>query len=315
VRLLDLAVVQIDLPYLLGTNAPWFAFFGRVSALSEISIFNIVVGPPDPSNFDIPPGACLQMWNESIVDHAKAQSPLELFTAPLKEMYKGLKRFHKRSSTPQEPFKKRKSQQTTEHPPPLNQTFTANWQLIAANPEAPFTPYTFGGKLGFDFTVSGFHISLDTITGNVPINLQTEFRIYPDLNGIEFLQFGPDGSCYSYIFFQYIFSYLLPVFQVPYDSNFVGNVTINGDASTAWQTTWQWKTYFAQLYIRDRDAVLIQALVPDPFSETPSPLIFSDFTGTVPPSSYARSAQCAPLLNWNHNFNSHLPWAWCFPWC
>jgi len=210
-------------------------------------------------------------------------------------------------------FKKRTSQQ--QHPPHLNQTFSANWILNAPNPSAPYTPYSLSGTLGFDFTVSGFYFTLDSMTGNIPIDLKISFRIYPDRNGIEFLLVGPDGSCYSYLFLQWLWTYLIPVFEVPYDANFVGNVTINGDASTAWQTTWQWGIYYAELFVREKDHVLVQALIPDPFTAVPSPLILSDISGTVPPLSYSRPDTCAELLNWSPNFASHLPWAWCFPFC
>jgi hypothetical protein len=315
VRLMDLAVVEIDLPYLIGELAPYFTFFGRGGFLSRISLFNIVTGPPDPSNFNIPAGNCLQVSNESIlVDYSKVDVPIiDLITSPLREMTKVFQSFRESPKDP-EPIQKKREFHQQQHPPPLNQTYSAKWLLNAPAPNAPFTPYTMSGTLGFDFTVSGFYITLDTITGNVPIDLQLSFRIYPDRNGIEFLQVGPDGSCYSYLYLQWLWTYLIPGFEIPYDANYIGSVVINGDSTTAWQTTWQWRTYWAELYVRDKDHVLVQSIIPDPFSLTPCPLTFTDITGVVPPSTYSRP-DCAELMNWSPNFASHLPWAWCFPFC
>jgi len=317
VRLMDLAIVEIDLPYLIGELAPYFSFFGYGGALTRISLTNIVTGPPDASNFNIPPGQCLELWNESIpVDYSKVENPIfEFMTAPVREISKLFNSFRSEPSRDQEPIQKKREFHQQQHPPPLNQTFSAKWLLNVPAPNAPFTPYSLSGTVAFDFTVSGFVITLDTITGNIPLDLQVSFRIYPDRNGVEFLQVGPDGSCYSYLFLQWFWTYLVPSFEIPYTANYIGNVIINGDSTTAWQTTWNWRSYFAELYVRDKDHVLVQSLIPDPLSLTPCPLTFSDVSGNVPPSTYSRPDNCAEIMNWSPNFASHLPWAWCYPWC
>jgi len=97
-------------------------------------------------------------------------------------------------------------------PPKLNQTFTARWTLNAStdlNP--PYTPYTLSGNLAFDFKVSGLSWSIDSTTGNIPLDLTMEWRINPSMNGIEWLQVGPDGSCWSYVFF----AMALDIFSFP----------------------------------------------------------------------------------------------------
>jgi len=210
-------------------------------------------------------------------------------------------------------MKKREHQQ--QHPPHLNQTFSANWILNANAPNVPYTPYKLSGTLGFDFSVSGFYLTLDTITGNVPFDLQLSFRIYPDRNGIEILQVGPDGSCYSYLYLQWLFTYLIPIYEIPYDASYKGTVKINGDTCSGWTTTWNWYQNFAELYVRDSDNVLIESIIPDPISYSPATFLLTDVKGTVDPSTYSRPENCADLLNWSNNFESHLPWAWCYPFC
>jgi len=88
VRLLDLAVVEVDLPYFIGQLAPYFDFFGFGNALTRIMLTNIVTGPPDPSNFNVPAGACIQMYNSSTLDHSKlGNRPFEnLFVNPAAEL-------------------------------------------------------------------------------------------------------------------------------------------------------------------------------------------------------------------------------------
>jgi hypothetical protein len=326
VRLLDLALVEVDLPYFIGTLAPYFDFFGFGNALTRVMLTNIVTGPPDPSNFNIPTGACIQIWNDSTVDHENlGDRPLEnLIPNPVADIVEEVakKTIFRDFQEPQpepEPrksiFTRKKRSPQQNLAPHLNQTYSANWVLNANSPNAPYTPYTLSGTLGFDFTKSGFYITLDAVTGNIPFDLQVGFHIYPDRNGIEFLQLSPDGSCYSYLYLQWLWTYLIPVYEVPWTSTYTGTARVNGDTCTVWKTTWNWYDNAAVLYVRESDHVIVQSLVPDPVSFSPSLLTFSNVQGTVNPSGYGRPSTCSEMMNWSPDFESHLPWDWCGLWC
>jgi hypothetical protein len=322
VRLMDLAIVEVDLPYIIAQLAPYFEFFGWGAALSRVMLTNIVVGAPDPSNFNVPTGQCIEIYNETtIVNYQKLPDrPFEnLINNPVAEIIKDIAKKtvfkHLVPEQDERPVirKKRTVQQNT--PPHLNQTYSANWFLNANTPNAPYTPYTMSGTLGFDFTKSGFYITLDSTTGNIPWDLQIGFHIYPDRNGVEFLQVGPDGSCYSYLYLQWLWTYLVPVYEIPWSSTYAGTARVNGDTCTVWKTTWNWYNNAAELYVRERDRVIVQSLIPDPISYAPSLLTFSNIQGTVNPSGYGRPSGCAEIMNWSPDFESHLPWDWCGLWC
>jgi len=317
VRLEDLAIVEVDLPYFIGELMPYFNFFGYGDALTQVSLSNIVIGAPDPSNFYPPQGVCLQVYNDSTINYNNEEKSLEKFfkSEIISEMAQKTFSRHLQPKDEKQKHQTKKRDSNQMHPPPLNQTFSASWLMNVSAPYAPFTPYTLSGTLGFDFTISGFVITLDTITGNVPFNLQFALRIYPDRNGIEFLQVGPDGSCYSYLYLQWIWTYLFPIFQIPYDADYRGTAQVNGDTCSSWKTTWQWYDHFAELYVRESDNVLIQSTIPDPISYAPSTFTLSNVQGTVSPSTYSRPNNCAEIMNWSTSFASHLPWAWCYPWC
>jgi len=316
IRLLDLAVVEVDLPYFVGEVAPIFNFFGWGNALTRVTLSNIVAGPPDPSNFSPPQGACLQIYNDTtLIDHSK--DPLKsLFNKdPVADLVNFAKKTFFPDTTPKEEPMDKKRLFRPGFAPHLNQTFSANWILNASQTNYPYTPYTFSGTLGWDFTISGFMLSIDSSTGNIPFDIQTSFHIYPDRNGVELLQVGPDNSCYSYIYFQWIFTLLLPIFEVPWDATYQGSVTVNGDTCSVYQTNWFYSNA-AVLYVRDSDHVVVESLIPDPLSWAPNArLIFSNVKGAVPPSTYGRPPVCEDLLNWSSNFASHLPWDWCEPYC
>jgi len=319
---LDLAIVEIDLPYFVGEIAPIFNFVGWGNALTRVTLSNIVAGPPDPSNFSPPQGACLQIYNDTtIIDHSTMKEPLKNFIKnPVAEMVENVaKKTIFRHFLPHEeqekPIVDKKRIFRPGFAPHLNQTFMANWMLNASAPTYPYTPYTFSGTLGFDFTISGFMLTIDSSTGNIPFDIQTSFHIYPDRNGIELLQIGPDNSCYSYIYFQWIFTLLLPIFEVPWDATFQGSVIVNGDTCSVYQTPWFYENA-AVLYVRDSDHVVVESTIPDPLSWAPNArLILSNVKGVVPPSTYGRPPVCEDLLNWSSNFASHLPWDWCDPYC
>jgi len=204
-------------------------------------------------------------------------------------------------------------------PPMLNQIFTANWVLNASvQLTPPFTNYAIYGRLAFDFTTSGFAVSVTSVTGNIPMDVQFEFRIYPSMNGIEWLQVGPNGNdCYSYVFLQWLWTYFLAPFQIPFDSVPQQPVVVNGDMCSVWQTTYQW--YGQQpstLFVRNSDNALVQLTVPEPFlGHGMSIITLTNIVNSVNPNSYSRPATCVQTMKWNPSWNSHLPWYWCDPWC
>jgi len=102
---------------------------------------------------------------------------------------------------------------------------------------------------------------------------------------------------------------------VPYDAEYRGTVTINGDTCSWWKTTWNWYENYAELYVRNSDHVLVQAIIPDPISYAPSAFTLSNVQGGVSPSTYSRPTVTAEIMNWSPNWESHLPWAWCYPFC
>jgi len=201
------------------------------------------------------------------------------------------------------------------YPPKLNQVFSARWTLNAnSNLNPPYTPYTLSGKLSFDFTTSGLAWSLDTITGNIPLGFSFELRVYPSRNGIELLQVG-NGNCYSYIFLQWLWTYLIPQFELPYNVAEQNPVVINGDNCTVWQTTWNWYQSFAEIYVRDSDHVVVRLTVPEPFGHGLADVTLTEIVTKVNPSSYSRPDKCVETMTWNPEWESHLPWDWCNPFC
>jgi len=247
VRLQDLAIVQIDLPYILSRSVPFFSFFGLGSAVTRIDFSDIVVGTPDPASFNAPDGVCLHT-NPNDPDKQFDVSNFLSLVHPNKavrsEEIDPLYLLSKRLDThlQEKNFRKKNSVHQPTPPPRLNQQFSGSWTLNASvSLTPPFTAYFLAGDLAFDFTTSGLAYSLTSITGNIPLDLQMEWRMYPDRNGIEFLQVGPDKTkCYSYLFLQFLWTFLLPQFQIPYDSIPMGSATINGDLCSVWQTTYRW---------------------------------------------------------------------------
>jgi len=201
-------------------------------------------------------------------------------------------------------------------PPRLNQTFSVSWTLDAStdlNP--PYTPYTLSGKLAFDFTTSGLTWSIESSSGNIPIDVQFELRLSPSFNGVELLQVGPQGGCYSYVFFQWLWTIFAPQFEIPYDSGEQGPAIVNGDACTVWQTTYNWYDNFAELYVRNSDHMLVRLTIPEPFGHGLATVTFTNIEPHVNPNAYARPPSCVETMTWNPSWESHLPWGWCFPIC
>jgi len=329
VRLSDLAIVEMDLPYVLAEAVPIFSFFGLGEGRTIIHFTDIVIGAPDPSIFIPPPGACIHVYPEpnddvqtihfrDSVDFMKNMflknpviSALTEFD-PAQHLIEKLQRasqYHRKLDS--NIIQKKRLTNQGPIPPKLNQTFSAQWTLVAnrdLNP--PYTPYTLSGKLAFDFTTSGLSWSIESSTGNIPLDLQMEWRLSPSFNGVDFMQVGPDGNCYNYVFFQWLWTYFVPHFEIPYDSAQQGSAVVNGDKCTVWQTTWNWYDQFAELYIRDSDHVLVQLTVPEPFGHGLATVTLTDIKPTVNPNAYSRPPNCVETMTWNPSWESHLPWYW-----
>jgi len=201
-------------------------------------------------------------------------------------------------------------------PPTLSQTFTAKWNLTVVSIQVPpYSNYTLSGSLAFDFTKSGFFLMYNQTTGLIPYSLEAGLIFSPDRNGVELLGVSPEDECYSYIYFQWLWTYLVPPFQIPYDSFYLGTQKIRGDLCTVWQLP-SYNIWAFSAYVRVSDNMVVRAIVPDPyFNGQQSVLDLYDVSHNVDPSLFNRPAVCAELMNWNPSWQSHLPWAWCFPYC
>jgi len=336
VRLTDLAIVEMDLPYVLSQAIPLFGFFGLGEGSTVIEFTEIVLGAPDPSSFMPPVGACIHVYPPPATSntiHFKdipesisnffLQNPyisaLREFN-PAQYLINKLERVsqfsQKVGGDRQNLIQKKRLTNQGPLPPKLNQTFTASWTLVAKEDlDPPYTPYTLSGKLAFDFTTSGLAWSLESTTGNIPINLQFEWRLSPSYNGVDFMQVGPNGNCYNYVFLQWLWTYLVPQYEIPYNVGQQGSAIVNGDKCTVWQTTWNWYDRFAELYVRDSDHMLVQLTIPEPMGHGLATLTFTNIIPTVTPNAYARPPNCIETMTWNPSWESHLPWGWCFPYC
>jgi len=205
--------------------------------------------------------------------------------------------------------------------PQLAQAFTAKFTLnIKATTQLPYQPYTLYGKIGFDFAKSGFYAMLENIDGPIPFSLKTGFIIYPDFDGIELLTVNPESDCYSVIFIQWFWTFLLPPYEMPPDAVRQGEAIINGDKCSIWN--YWWGNFYlpsrsATLYIRESDGAIVRGIGFDDPTWTNQVV---DFTLTniqlgVDPALYARPSTCADTMSWSSSFDSHLPWYWCAPYC
>jgi hypothetical protein len=304
---------------------------GFGSAITRIDFSDIVVGTPASSNFDPPKGVCLNTGpgdneDKPQIDLSKVLSWKPQPRVPMDRKMEKLDRLHFLSKTldshielEKASLRKKHSLQQPNYPPNLNQQFAGTWTLNASvSLTPPFTAYMLKGELAFDFVNFGLAVSLTEITGNIPLDLQFEFRIYPWKNGIEWLQVGPNGKdCYAYIFLQWIFTFLIPQFQLPIDSIPMDPAKVNGDLCSVWQTTYEWYGDSPSiLYIRQSDNTLVQMTLPEPFlGFGMATLTLSNVQDVVPPSRYSRPDTCVNTMTWNPSWQSHLPWDWCDPYC
>jgi len=320
VRVTDLATIEIDLPYVFTQIAPIFNFFGGFYGTTYIRFSNIVVGTPSPSNFYPPPYQCNVAPNTVKDDLIAFNDPSKFLDYFLqKALFKAesvikamdaLRTKSQNNLLKPEKEEKKKRLESQSFPPVLNPTFSANYvfngsQFYKAN------GVIITGKVAMDYTQSGFAYSIDSINGSLPFDLQAEFRVSPSRGGFDFI--GVNGqSCYDYIFFQWLWSILLPQYQIPPYAVQGPDQKVNGVDCSVWSFSNGGPP--TQLFVRKSDNTLIQLTT---YFET---LSFSTITlynvvPTVNPAQYSRPSTCIEILGWSHNWASHLPWGWCDPYC
>jgi len=327
VRVNDLATVEIDLPYVMSEAVPFLSILGNLGGTTYIRFTEIVVGKPNPSNFY--PPSCngndstssrthpfselfqnqyrnTTNWFNDIIDSAVNQAEKALNLVKHRNRGTGSSISSKKKINKQKNEFDEKRATVQNFPPPLNPTFSATYLFNAS--QYSTTGLVINGKLAFDFTESGFAYSVDSIQSGTTFDLQTEFRVSPSRTGWDLLQVGPDGNCHDYMFFQWIWSILLPNFQIPPFAVQMPNQKVNGYLCSVWSFG------DAMLYVRIYDSIIVQFEAQfSTFGYTT--VTFSNLKDTVDPARYSRPSTCVEILGWSHNWASHLYWGWCGPFC
>jgi len=161
---------------------------------------NIVVGTPDPSNFNPPPYQCTNQNPKKELPKIDFSNNVKHVVETLLPKFEFPNLFEKRVNQEeiiqkQSGLQKRQSQ----FPPSLNQVFSADYIYNVSN--WYYGSVYLKGKLAFDFTKSGLAFSIDNVVSGLPINFQSDFRIYPSFGGFEFLEVSPEGNSYGFLFF------------------------------------------------------------------------------------------------------------------
>jgi len=149
----------------------------------------------------------------------------------------------------------------------------------------------------------------------VPFSMSSGFIIYPDRDGLEFLWTNPERDAYSVFFLPWIITFLIPTYTLPPDAIYAGETTINGDKCSIWNMAWTYKS--SQVWVRESDGAIIRA---KNFNDLNwfynyGTIELSDVKLNVDPSIYQRPKNPANLMTWSHDFQSHLSWYWCEPFC
>jgi len=219
--------------------------------------------------------------------------------------------FHQQNQKEEELFENEKFE-ILNFPPPLNQVFSATYTFNGSQ-YYQAQGFVVQGRVAMDFQKSGFMFSVDAISGSMPYDVQAEFRIAPSRHGIDFIGIGgAKDQCYDYIFFQWIFTILLPQYQIPPNSVQGPDQKVNGVDCSVW-------TFYnggpqTILFVRKSDNTLMQ--LSTKFQSIGfSTVTLTNIQSSVNPDIYARPSTCIEILGWNRNWNSHLPWGWCSPFC
>jgi len=306
VRMRDMAVVRMSVPRSIMEAPPFFQLFGQAKAFSWINLRNIQLGPVNSNYFKPPNVNCTAVpfnFLKHILNSIKSSPSKDKAAEKVNK-----KDLESKQKAPKVSKVAKVVNQNKEADPPvpqLAQQFTAQFQFNATWYNN--IPFSAQGTLGFDYVNSGFFLKLDRLVGQVPLFLQTTFIVTPDRDGIEILQYGKDGPCWSYLYLQWLWTYLIPQFKLPKDIMFIGTRMIDGKKANGWYLDkWSEGT---NIWIRDGDNAIVL------IEYTYYTVKFSNIVLKVEANRYARPPQCAELNNWNHNFASHLFWGWCYPWC
>jgi len=296
VRMSDMAVVRVSAPRSFFEAPPLFQFLGRASAFSWINFHNIQLGPVNSNYFKPPPINCTLVYydfmKKILSSNDKIKTKKDVDTKP-----------QSIAKTPKAPMKLDKT--TDPAFPHLTQAFTANFEFNSTWRQD--LSFSIRGTLGFDFVKSGFFLNIEKLDGDVPLFLQTSFIVTPDRDGIEILQYGKEGSCWSYIYLQWLWTYLIPQYKLPKDVSYIGDQMIDGSLANGWfLNRWEDGT---NIWVRQKDNAIVY------MEYRYYTIKFSNIILKVEPNRYARPPVCSELNNWSHNFASHLFWGWCFPWC
>jgi len=282
---------------------------GGGNSSTWVDMYHPKIGAIDPSKFAVPSGQCINVPGSFFLEKP---NKFGIFTQPL-EM---LKSFLKESLTPTPIVEVPKSPLVSRQQiPQLAQAFTAKMSLVInATYDPPFKPYTITGQLGFDFTKTGFYFMIEDFQGAIPFSLKTGVVISPDRNGFEILLMSPEGNCYGSFFIQWIFTFLLPPYQIPPDAIYMGTAVVDGFQCSVWN--YYWGAHNVNLYVRIADGVPIKGEHSLPYvGMTVSSWHLTDIQLSVNPALYSRPPSCVELDTWNPSFQSHLPWYWCSPIC
>jgi len=318
IRMEDMAVIQVRVPYDGWIPVPIFQILGGAgNSSSWIDMYNPALGAIDPSKYAVPTGQCIYVQDgvhsDSIIPNLISYKTVATDLNPLKFFADVAKESLKKGDNVDRVLPLAKRQRS---PPRLAQQFTADIVLtINATTEPPYKQYTITGKVAFDFVNFGAYIMWDGISGAIPFDLKTGLIAHPGNNGVEFLIADPEGDCWSIIYFQWLWTYLLPPFQIPHDAAYVGEAVINGDKCSIWNYWWGYRS--VTIFVRESDGALVKGLhFDDPtWTNQGGNWVLKNLKMSVDPSIYARPASCVETMTWNPSFQSHLPWYWCDPFC
>jgi len=313
VRLSDLAVVQVRGPYLGTYIFPYIPIATSGNSSGWINM-DPTIGKVDPKLFAIPSGQCTFLPYGGDDGDFFGFSAFQK-TPNVNEMVSGFMDqlsdffFTRRAKKSRDVVVRKQT------PPTLAQSFTAQFTLTYNDTYySPKKLITFAGELAFDFSKSGFYFMIDAVD-TVPFSVSTGFILYPDRGGLEFLWVNPERDAYSIVILPWIITLLFPTYTLPPDAIYAGETVINGDRCSMWNMAWTSKS--TSVWVRESDGAIVKA---KNFQDINwiydyGTIELSDIQLSVDPSLYQRPKTVANLMTWSHDFQSHLSWYWCEPFC
>jgi len=169
------------------------------------------------------------------------------------------------------------------------------------------------GTAAFDFTKTGLYFMV-TSTSGFPIDIKTGFIVSPSRAGAEFIFAGPKVNAWHFISIPWLFMNLVSTFSLPPDVVYQGTTVINGDVCSVWHYYWSRSIIW---YVRVSDGALVSTTAfSDPsWINFVGSITFRNIKPTVDPAIFQRPKDTVELVEWSHDFRSHLPWYWCDPYC